>query len=287
VKVIDAVDTMRSDVGTARADGKVVGVVPTMGALHAGHTSLIDAAAEACDHVVATIFVNPTQFGPGEDLAAYPRPLAADLAACEAHGVDTVFAPAVETMYPADSLTEVRVREITETLCGRDRPVHFGGVCTIVAKLLNIIPADKAFFGQKDFQQTVVIRRMVEDLNVPVEIVVCPTVREADGLAMSSRNEYLSADQRAQAPGLYESLQLAERMIAESHPPAGEVIEAMKAHLARRTPAGAVDYIQIVNPDTLQDVEDTDSPVAIAMAVRLGRARLIDNIRVDCRPPGR
>ncbi len=281
MKVIKTIQAMRSDVRAARAGGKTVGVVPTMGALHAGHVSLIDAARRACDYVVVTIFVNPTQFAPTEDLGAYPRTLEADLGACGDHGADAAFVPDADEMYPTDAMTEVHVRTISERLCGRDRPVHFGGVCTVVAKLFNIVPADKAFFGQKDFQQTVVVKRMVADLNFPVEIVVCPTVREADGLAMSSRNVYLTPAQRRQAPALYGALQRGRDLIARSHPPAEQVAQAMRRHLAADAPDGQIDYVAIVNPSTLDDVESTDGPVAMALAVRLGRARLIDNVVIE------
>lgn len=281
MKVIETIEAMRSAALAARAEGKTVGLVPTMGALHAGHVSLLDACRSACDYVVATIFVNPTQFAPTEDLGAYPRTPEADLKACRDHGADAIFMPGVTEMYPPDSLTDVRVRAISERLCGLNRPTHFGGVCTVVAKLFNIIPADKAFFGQKDFQQTVVIKRMAADLNFPVEIVVCPTVRESDGLAMSSRNVYLTPPQRRQAPALYEALQLGRDMIVRSHPPAGEVAEAMRRHLAGAAPEGQIDYIAIVNPSTLEDVPTTEGPVAMALAVRLGRARLIDNVIVE------
>ncbi|MEI7838049.1 MAG: pantoate--beta-alanine ligase, partial [Planctomycetota bacterium] len=281
VKVIKTIQAMRSDVRAARAGGKTVGVVPTMGALHAGHVSLIDAARRACDYVVVTIFVNPTQFAPTEDLGAYPRTLEADLGACGDHGADATFVPDADEMYPTDAMTEIHVRTISERLCGRDRPVHFGGVCTVVAKLFNIVPADKAFFGQKDFQQTVVVKRMVADLNFPVEIVVCPTVREADGLAMSSRNVYLTPAQRRQAPALYGALQRGRDLIARSHPPAEQVAQAMRRHLAADAPDGQIDYVAIVNPSTLENVESTDGPVAMALAVRLGRARLIDNVVIE------
>ncbi|MCY2930459.1 MAG: pantoate--beta-alanine ligase [Planctomycetota bacterium] len=281
MKVIETISAMRADVQSARAAGKTIGLVPTMGALHAGHVSLIDAARAACDYVIVTIFVNPTQFAPTEDLGAYPRTPEADLAACRGHGADAVFMPGVAEMYPPGALTDVRVRALGERLCGRDRPVHFGGVCTVVAKLFNIVPADKAFFGQKDFQQTVVIKRMAADLNFPVEVVVCPTVREADGLAMSSRNAYLTPAQRRQAPAVYGALQVGREMISRSHPPAREVIEAMRGRLAAQAPEGQIDYVAVVNPDTLDDVETTGGPVAIALAVRLGRARLIDNIVIS------
>jgi pantoate--beta-alanine ligase len=254
-----------------------------MGALHAGHLSLIDAARDDGGLVVVSIFVNPTQFGPTEDLAKYPRTPEADLAACETHGVDLVFMPQAATMYAGGGLTEVTVKELSATLCGRSRPGHFPGVCTVVAKLFNIIQPDRAYFGAKDYQQAVIIRRMAADLNFPVEVKVCPTVREADGLAMSSRNAYLDADQRNQAVALIESLRLGEGMIRCSRPPADEVITAMRNHVASRAPAGEIDYVQVVDPQTLQDVAATDQPVLLALAVRIGKARLIDNMLVDAR----
>ena len=281
MKIIHDIDDVRLLITQAKSAGQIVGLVPTMGALHDGHTSLIDQARAECDVVVVSVFVNPTQFGPAEDLAAYPRPFEADCAVCEAHGVDAVFAPHVETMYGDGALTEVSVRELTETMCGRDRPVHFGGVCTVVAKLFNICPAQKAYFGAKDYQQSAVIKQMVADLNIPIEIVVCPTVREADGVAMSSRNAYLSPDERTQATALYGSLQMAAEMVRASHPPAADVVAAMRKFLADRAPAGEIDYVQIVNPLTLADVGDTGQPIVAAVAVRFGKARLIDNLLID------
>jgi len=281
VIVASTIEETRSAVAEAKAAGKSVALVPTMGTLHEGHLSLIDAARRACDFVVVSIFVNPTQFAPNEDLAAYPRTPDADRVACETRGVDLVFAPSVETMYPDGGLTTVTVAKLPEMLCGRSRPTHFAGVCTVVAKLLNIVQPDRAMFGAKDYQQATILRRMVADLNVPVEIVVSPIVRDADGLAMSSRNANLSAAERAQAPALHESLRLAERMIRESAPPAGDVIAAMQQHLAERAPDGEIDYLQIVDPDDLSDVETTDRPVVVALAVKFARARLIDNVRVD------
>jgi len=280
--VAETIGQVRRVVAAARADGKLVGLVPTMGALHDGHYSLIDAAAAGCDFVVASIFVNPTQFGPSEDLASYPRPLEADLAGCEARGVDAVFTPTAETMYPpGGAVTEVRVNELSETLCGRSRPTHFAGVCTVVAKLLNIVGPDKAYFGAKDFQQAAIIRRMVDDLNFPVEIVVCPTVREADGLAMSSRNAALSSAERAQAPALWSALQLGARLVRDAAPPAAEVLAAIRRRLAAEAPDGEIDYVQVVDARTLADVERTGPGVLIALAVRFTGARLIDNVLVD------
>jgi len=281
MKACETIDDVRRSVAEARVRGESVGLVPTMGALHAGHLSLIDAARDDGGLVVVSIFVNPTQFGPTEDLAKYPRTPEADLAACEAHGVDLVFMPQAATMYAGGGLTEVTVRQLSATLCGRRRPGHFPGVCTVVAKLFNIVQPDRAYFGAKDYQQAVILRRMAADLNFPVRIKVCPTVREADGLAMSSRNAYLDADQRNQAVALIESLRLAEGMIRCSRPPAREVIAAVRSHIAGRAPAGEIDYVQAVDPVTLQDVATTDRPVLLAVAVRIGKARLIDNMLVD------
>ena len=297
--VTETVQEIRRLVREARDRGKTIGLVPTMGALHDGHLSLVRAAREACEVVVVSIFVNPTQFGPSEDRDTYPHTPEADLAACEAEGTDVVFMPSVETMYPARSdapgsvqgasgragaATTVTVSGLTDPLCGRSRPTHFSGVCTIVAKLFNIVQPDQAFFGAKDFQQCVVIDRMTRDLDLPVEIVRCPIVREADGVAMSSRNALLTGDERRQASALHEALDLAERMILAQGPPAREVIEAVRQHLADRAPAGEVDYVQIVHPETLADVESAEPPVVVAVAVRFSRTRLIDNVLVEPGP---
>ncbi len=287
MKVAESIEQVRAELAEARTAGKTIGLVPTMGNLHAGHWSLIQAAREACDFVTVSIFVNPTQFAPGEDWASYPRSPAADLSGCSSRGVDLVFTPAAETMYGRGGLTTVALPSLSRTLCGRSRPTHFDGVCTVVAKLFNIIQPDKAFFGAKDFQQSVIIRRMVRDLNFPVEILVCPTVREADGLAMSSRNAHLTPDQRAQAVTLYASLETAAELIRRSHPPVSEVIAAIRQHLASAAPDEQIDYVRIVDPEDLTDVETTDRPVLIALAVRLGEVRLIDNTLVDapsCEP---
>ena len=280
---VQRIEDVRLAVAAARASGKVIGLVPTMGALHAGHASLIDAAAKSCGFVVVSVFVNPTQFGPNEDLAKYPRTPERDLELCRKFGADLVFMPSAEEMYGGGGapLTEITVKALSGSLCGRSRPVHFAGVCTVVAKLFNIVQPDRAFFGAKDFQQATIIRRMTADLNFPIEIVVCPTVREPDGLAMSSRNAYLSDDHRRQAPALYQSLKLARDLILRKHPSAGEVVAAMREHLAVAAPAGEVDYLEIVDPVTLCSVEKTDNPVVIALAVKLGGTRLIDNISVD------
>lgn len=281
--VVEHVDAVRRAVAAARGAGKTVALVPTMGALHEGHLSLIDAARADCDLVAVSIFVNPTQFTPNEDLDAYPRTADADAAACERRGVDVIFTPSVDAMYGAGGLTQVTVAELSRGLCGRSRPAHFAGVCTVVAKLFNIVQPDRAYFGAKDFQQVTIIRRMVDDLNFPIEIVTCPIVREADGLAMSSRNAYLSGDHRAQAVALSQSLAIAERMILAESPSAGAVAEAMRTHLAGASPDAEIDYIEIVDPQALADVEDTCPPVLVAVAVRFGATRLIDNVLVDSR----
>ncbi|MFW6133674.1 MAG: pantoate--beta-alanine ligase [Planctomycetota bacterium] len=281
MKTVRTIAEVRQAVGEARAAGRSVGLVATMGALHAGHFSLIDRVRAAGDFVVVSIFVNPTQFAPGEDYESYPRSEAADVAGCEARGAELVFAPDAAEMYRGGSLTTVHVARLSETLCGASRPGHFDGVCTVVAKLLNIVAPDRAYFGAKDYQQATILRRMVADLDFPVELVVCPTVRETDGLAVSSRNRYLNPDQRRQAPALYGALREGERVIAASAPPAGEVVAAVRDRLRAGAPDGEIDYVRVVDPETLADVERTDRPVVIAAAVRLGPARLIDNVRVE------
>ncbi len=279
--VARTVEHIRRAVARARGERRAIGLVPTMGALHDGHFGLIEAARSQCGFVVVSIFVNPLQFSPSEDLAAYPRREEEDLSACEARGVDAVFLPPVEVMYPRPCLTEVSVAKLAAGLCGRSRPGHFAGVATVVAKLLHITQPDHAYFGAKDYQQAVVIRRMVEDLNFAVRIVICPTVREVDGLAMSSRNKYLTPDQRRQAAALRQALQLAADLIRAEHPSAEAVIAAVRGRLAEQAPDGAVDYVQIVDPEELWDVERTDRAVLVALAVKFGRARLIDSVLVD------
>jgi len=283
MKLARTLRDIRLAVSDARRTGRRVGLVPTMGALHRGHYSLIDAARSECGFVVVSIFVNPTQFGPNEDYEQYPRPLEADLGGCRDHGVDAVFVPDAEAMYPPGFATTVHVSGLTDRLCGARRPGHFDGVCTVVAKLLNIVAPDAAYFGAKDYQQAVVIRRMVADLNMPPEVRVCPTVREPDGLAISSRNAYLSGPQREQAAELFRSLRLAEGLIRQGRREPGEITAAVRARLAEKAPLGDVDYVEIVDAETLADVQRVQGPVVVALAVRFGSARLIDNIRVD--PP--
>jgi pantoate--beta-alanine ligase len=277
MKIVETIESVRSMVALARAEGKKVGFVPTMGALHAGHLSLIETAVNECDFVIASIFVNPTQFGPGEDLGKYPRDLAADSDLCEKAGVDAIFAPAVEEMYPEKNISWVNVDGLTDYLCGSSRPEHFRGVTTVCAKLFNIVMPDIAFFGQKDAQQAAVIKRMVKDLNMPMEIAVCPTVRESDGLAMSSRNKYLTAEERKDAAILYKALSECEKAVRDGVTECAELVDIMKKTI-NRSPLIEVEYISIVDIESLGDVSEVRGRVLVALAVRLGTTRLIDNI---------
>jgi len=278
--IVESISAVRSRVGSARREGHRIGLVPTMGALHEGHLSLVRHARRRCEYIVVSLFVNPTQFVAGEDYESYPRTLDADVAMCRTEGVDLVFAPSVEEMYDPSAATTVHVARLTETLCGPHRPGHFDGVTTVVTKLFNIVQPDVAFFGQKDAQQAIVIRKMVRDLDMPVEVVVCPTVREPDGLAMSSRNRYLSAEQRQQALCLYRSLQEARRAIEEGQRDTRVLTTRMRRIIEAAGPC-AIDYVEVVHPETLERVEHVNGAVLIAVAVRIGKARLIDNILVD------
>ncbi len=251
-----------------------------MGALHEGHLSLVRAAKEQCDEVVVSIFVNPTQFGPNEDFHRYPRPLENDLSLLETVGSPEVFVPCVEEMYPSGFDVSVRVGGVAEVLEGRSRPTHFSGVATVVLKLFLASAADAAFFGQKDFQQVAVIQKMVNDLNVPIDIVVCPIIREPDGLAMSSRNGYLSESQRKQATVLYRSLEAAKRMIVTEEIRDATVKKAMQEIIATATDA-EIDYIALADPRTLRELDTVDrDEIVVLLAVRFGTTRLIDNILI-------
>ena len=251
-----------------------------MGALHVAHASLMQAAKREGTFVVVSIFVNPTQFGPNEDFEAYPRDEVRDLELCQKTGVDLVFLPPVEEMYPPDSTTTIRVAGLTETLCGAHRPGHFDGVATVVTKLFNIVQPDAAYFGRKDAQQLAVIRRMVCDLDLPIEIVGCPTVRESDGLAVSSRNAYLNESQRTQAPCLFRALHHANTLIKRGESDPALISSEMRRIIDEASPAG-IDYIEIVDPADMRRVEQVDRTVLIALAVRIGSIRLIDNVQVD------
>jgi pantoate--beta-alanine ligase len=253
------------------------GFVPTMGYLHEGHLSLVRRARAENDRVAVSIFVNPTQFGPHEDYARYPRDLERDLRLLEPLGVDLVFVPSVEEMYPPGFQTWVIVEEVSRPLEGASRPGHFRGVAMVVAKLFNILQPDRAYFGQKDAQQTVVIRRMVQDLNIPVEIVICPTVREPDGLAMSSRNTYLNPEERRAATVLFRALQAAKARYEAGERDAERLREAMR-EVIRAEPLARIDYVSVAHPETLQELERVEGPALLSLAVYIGTTRLIDNL---------
>jgi len=282
-KVFNNSDEISSFCRKGRAEGRTLGFVPTMGALHEGHLSLIRRARAENDIVVVSIFVNPTQFGPGEDLEKYPRTFEDDARQCEKCGVDAIFAPPEEEIYPEGYDTYVEQDKLTRVMCGASRPGHFRGVLTVCCKLFNIVGPHVAYFGQKDYQQAVVIRRMVADLRMPLRIEVCPTVRETDGLAMSSRNRYLSPSQRADALCLSRALDLAGEMAARGVADAGEIIQAMKDLIAK-VESATIDYIVIADPDTLKPLEKIATRSLAALAVRIGRTRLIDNTMI--KPPG-
>ncbi|MBZ4644894.1 MAG: pantoate--beta-alanine ligase [Petroclostridium sp.] len=261
-------------------NGKIIGFVPTMGYLHEGHLSLIRRAANENDMAVVSIFVNPTQFGPAEDFERYPRDLQRDVNLAQQAGANVIFAPDVAEMYPQGYKTYVEVQEITNTLCGASRPGHFRGVTTIVTKLFNIVRPDRAYFGQKDAQQAIVIQQMTKDLDMDVEIMVCPIVREKDGLAMSSRNVYLNPQEREQAVVLSESLALAKKLIIQGERDAFKIKAAIVDKITQK-PLAKIDYVSIVDAQTLKDIHHITNRVLIALAVKFGATRLIDNIIVE------
>jgi len=277
VKICTTINEMRSACRAAGREDRRLGLVPTMGALHEGHLSLVRAARAACDAVAVSIFVNPTQFGPNEDLAKYPRSFERDRELLEREGVDLLFAPAAEEMYPGGAVTWVTVEALSAKLDGRSRPTHFRGVTTVVAKLFHIVEPDVAFFGQKDAAQVAIIRRMVRDLNLPVEIFVCPIVREPDGLAMSSRNAYLDAGQRKQALVLHRSVMRVQQLADAGERSAARLAAAGRAEFAAESSV-RLDYFEIVNPETLDPVEDVSQGALVAVAAFVGSTRLIDNI---------
>lgn len=285
IDVVEAIAEMRALVDAARAGGQVVGLVPTMGYLHAGHRSLVERAADECGFVVVSVFVNPLQFGPGEDLDRYPRDLPGDLATAELGGAHVVFHPGPAEMYPEGApLTRVIVSELTEPLCGRARPGHFDGVSTVVAKLLAICDPDRAYFGRKDAQQLAVVRRMAADLNFRTRIVACPTLREPDGLAMSSRNAYLTPEERAAAPALYAALMAATGVVVAGERETRVVEAKISAELTGR-PRLDVEYAEVRDARTLAHPDQLTGEVLLAVAARCGSARLIDNVVIDLSGP--
>lgn len=280
MRVIEKIKDLKAIIRSQKSSGKTIGLVPTMGYLHDGHLSLVKASRDENDFTIMSIFVNPTQFGPNEDFDSYPRDMERDTKLAEAAGVDVIFAPSKDEMYPDGYKTYVEVEDITNVLCGKSRPGHFRGVTTVVAKLFNIVEPDKAYFGQKDAQQVIVLRKMVKDLNMNLEIVTCPIVRESDGIAMSSRNTYLSPEERSGALVLSQSLFEAEKIIKDGERDAAKIIGYIKNRISQ-VEIAEIDYVEITDIDDLKSVEHIAGKVLIALAVRFGRTRLIDNVIVE------
>lgn len=276
MNIVKTISEVRNEVKNWKKQGLSVGLVPTMGYLHEGHKSLIERACKENDKVVVSVFVNPTQFGPGEDLATYPRDIQRDAALCEDAGAALIFNPEPEEMYFDDFHTYVTMESLSEELCGKTRPIHFRGVCTVVSKLFHIVAPDRAYFGQKDAQQLAIIKRMVRDLNFDIEIVGCPIVREADGLAKSSRNTYLNLEERKAALVLSRAVGLGQELIQKGERNADVIVEKMK-QLIEEEPLAKIDYVQAVDAISIQPVAEIKGTVLVAMAVYIGKTRLIDN----------
>lgn len=280
MQIATTINEVRNQVKAWKKEGCTVGLVPTMGYLHEGHGSLISRAKKENDKVVVSIFVNPMQFGPGEDLESYPRDLDKDSAYCESLGADLIFHPEPEEMYTEGFCSYVDMSVLTEELCGLSRPVHFRGVCTVVNKLFNIVAPDRAYFGQKDAQQLAIIKRMVEDLNMDLEIIGCPIVREEDGLAKSSRNTYLSAEERQAALVLSKAVKLGQELAASGERDAKKIVSEMTAFIEKE-PMARIDYVKAVDGLTMQQIDTVKAPMLVALAVYIGKTRLIDNFIVD------
>lgn len=279
IQTVKTIAEVRKQIKEWRQQGLSIGFVPTMGYLHEGHGSLMEKAKEECDRVVASIFVNPMQFGANEDLDCYPRDLEADTRLCESIGVDLIFHPEVEEMYAEGFCSFVDMDGLTQELCGKSRPTHFRGVCTVVSKLFHIVMPDKAYFGQKDAQQLAVIRRMVKDLDMDIQIVGCPIIREEDGLAKSSRNTYLNPEERKAALILSQTIRLGEKLVGEGMRETKTLVEAMKENLSTE-PLARIDYVEAVSMDSMQKVEKLEGEILVAMAVYIGKTRLIDNFMI-------
>ena len=280
MKIIRNITDMQEYSRQARLDGKRIGVVPTMGFLHSGHTSLIDRARAEADLLIVTLFVNPTQFAPNEDLSTYPHDFERDCELCEEHGADVLFAPTPDEMYYPDQSVWINEEKLSQKLCGASRPVFFRGVCTVVAKLFNITLPDFAVFGQKDAQQALIIKRMVRDLNFPVEIIIGPLVREKDGMALSSRNRYLNTEERQNALSISQALHQVERDIVKFHIHDKEkIMSAISSQIEKS--GGEIDYVSIYDAETLDDVSEKSKKILIACAATFGKARLIDNVVLD------
>lgn len=279
MKIVKTIKEVRAEVKQWKKEGLSVGLVPTMGFLHEGHKSLMERAVKENDRVVVSDFVNPTQFGPNEDLASYPRDLDRDAKLCESAGVALLFNPEPEEMYYENKTTSVHMEGLTKELCGKSRPIHFDGVCSVVSKLFHIVTPDRAYFGQKDAQQLAVIKRMVRDLNFDIEIVGCPIIREEDGLAKSSRNTYLSETERKAAVILSQSLQVGKELIAQGETDAVKVKDAIVKKIETE-PLARIDYVEVVDAENIVPVEKIENNTLIAMAVYIGKTRLIDNMIV-------
>ncbi len=280
MKIVNKIIQMQQVAERHRREGKIIGFVPTMGYLHQGHVSLINEIRSRCDVLVVSIFVNPTQFGPGEDLKSYPRDFARDKKICAAEKVDILFFPNGEQMYPSPYHTRINIGYLVDVMCGISRPGHFEGVATVVAKLFHIVKPHIAIFGEKDYQQALIIRQMVKDLNFEVQIITAPIIREADGLAMSSRNKYLTSEERKNATRLYQSLKLAQQRVQEGTRNSSSIKSDME-QLLHQIPGAKIDYISIADPQTLISLDVVDGNVLIALAVFIGKTRLIDNMIIQ------
>lgn len=281
IKVVSTVDETRAQIKEWKKQGFTVGLVPTMGYLHEGHQSLIKKAVDENDKVVVSVFVNPIQFAPNEDLETYPRDLEADKKLCDSTGADLIFHPTPDEMYPDGFSTHIQMDNLTKELCGKTRPTHFGGVCTVVGKLFNIVQPDKAYFGQKDAQQLAIIKRMVRDLNFDLEIVGCPIIREPDGLAKSSRNTYLSTDERKAALILSKSIELGKELVANGERNAQTIIKAMTDKI-NTEPLARIDYVNVVDALNIEPIDVIQGETLVAIAVYIGKTRLIDNFIINC-----
>jgi len=280
LNVVEKIDELRGLLYTARAGGKRIGLVPTMGYLHAGHLSLVENCKEHADYIVVSIFVNPTQFGPNEDLESYPRDFERDRKLLAAQNVDVIFSPSPDEIYPGEQLIQFNIDKLTQYLCGASRPGHFEGVLLVVAKLFNLVQPDVAVFGQKDLQQLIIIKRMVDELNFPIHIIAGPTMREPDGLAMSSRNAYLTDAERAKSVALYNSMSEAQRAIEAGERSAKRLLDQIRTHLETHS-GGRIDYAEIVRLEDLQPIDPLSGRIAIVLAVFVGKARLIDNLVLE------
>lgn len=280
MKIVTTIAEVREIVKQWKKEDQTIGYVPTMGYLHEGHASLMKAARKENDKVVVSIFVNPMQFGPTEDLDSYPRDLEKDSKLCEGEGVDLIFHPEPEEMYDESFCSFTDINGLSNALCGLSRPIHFRGVCTVLNKFFNIVGPDRAYFGQKDAQQAAIVKQFVKDLNIPVEIIRCPIIREADGLAKSSRNTYLSVEERKAALCLSKAIFLGQDLVKQGEKDAKKVTDAMIS-LIKEEPMADIEYVKAVNGLTMQDVETIGSPTLVAMAVRIGTTRLIDNFVVE------